>query len=520
MSAGDALKELRALDHETRLLEHVSATVSWDQETYMPSAAAEERAEQLSLLQGLVHQRTSDPRIRELLATWVVDPDAEWAGEEGLTAAGAELREVNQAFVREKQRQYRHATLLPDRLVREMAETASRGQNEWIAARRDNDFPRFRRWLQKLVELNRETADCLGYRETPYDALLDQYEPGATTAEVTAVFRSLRDELVPLVQAITAAPPPDTAVIRQPFAVERQQLFNEQIMVALGYDLQRGRMDRSAHPFTTTLGSDDVRITTRYDEHLVTSALFSTIHETGHALYELGVGETLRGTLLAEGTSLGIHESQSRLWENMIGRSLPFWQYWLPRLTEYFPDELHGVTADQFYRAVNCVEPSLIRVEADEVTYSLHIILRFELEQALIGGTLAVDDLPDAWRETSRNLLGVEPRSDAEGVLQDVHWSMGAFGYFPTYALGNLYAAQFLEVMERDIPGMWEETARGNTQPVLDWLRQNVHRHGRGRRAAELVQDITGGPLHHAPFVDYLRRKYHRLYGLQEAAGR
>ncbi len=510
-----ALKELRGLDREARLLEHVAATMSWDQETYMPEGAVDERAAQQSLLQGLIHERTSSQRVGELLGRWLHDPRAQWPAQGVSRTDGEDLSEVDLAFIREKHRQYRHAVSLPERLVREMAETASRSQNEWVLARKENDFSRFKPWLEKLIILNRETADCLGYSGVRYDALLDQYEPGVSTAEVKDVFASLRKSLVSLVQRISAAEQPDGSFLEQPFPVPQQVTFNEEVMTALGYDLRRGRMDRSAHPFTTTLGSDDVRITTRYDEKLLTSALFSTIHEVGHALYELGVGEELRGTLLAEGTSLGIHESQSRMWENMIGRSKPFWQHWLPRLQQIFPSELKNVDLERFYRAINRVAPSLIRVEADEVTYSLHIIMRFELEQALISGDLSTGDLPGAWREKSRDLLGVVPDTDAQGVLQDVHWSMGAFGYFPTYALGNLYAAQFLNVMERDLPLFRESVAQGNTAPVLDWLRRNIHRYGRVRSAAELVQQITGGPLDPAPFVAYLEKKYGELYRLQ-----
>lgn len=489
-----ALAELRALDREARLLEHTAAILSWDQETGMPEGAVEERSEQLALLQSLVHQRDADPRVGELLDQ-------------------LDQLEESDPFVREKRRQYEKQTRLPDRLVRELAETASRGQNVWVHARRDDDFASFAPWLEKLVAINREVADHLGYEETRYDALLDQYEPYATTAEVTRVFRELRQGLVPLVQRIGAAEQVETDFLRRGYPVDRQRAYSERLMNVLGYDLERGRLDLSAHPFTTTLGTSDVRITTRFDEHAPESGIFSTIHETGHALYELGTGKDLAGTLLAEGTSLGIHESQSRLWENMIGRSRPFWKAHLPALRELFPDQLGDVDPERFYRGINRVEPSLIRVEADEVTYSLHVILRFELEQALIAGDLPVAELPGAWREKMRDLLGIEPDTDAAGVLQDVHWSMGAFGYFPTYALGNLYAAQFLQVMEGEIPRMWETIAAGDTAPVLAWLRERIHRYGKVKSAGELIQEITGGPLKPEAFLDYLAAKYEDIYG-------
>lgn len=496
-----ALTELVALDREARLLERAAAVLSWDQETGMPDRAVEERAQQLALLQSLVHQRDTDPRIGELLEEL-----------QGYEAPEEDLP-IPLAFIREKRRQYEKQTRLPDRLVREMAETASRGQNAWVQARQSDDFAAFAPWLGKLVALNREAADHLGYDGTRYDALLDQYEPYATTAEVTRVFHELRRGLVPLVQKIGATEQVETAFLRRSYPVDRQRAFSEQLMKTLGYELDRGRLDLSAHPFTTTLGTHDVRITTRFMEHAPESGIFSTIHETGHALYELGTGENVRGTLLSEGTSLGIHESQSRLWENMIGRSRSFWTARLPELRALFPDQLADVDLEHFYRGINRVEPSLIRVEADEVTYSLHVILRFELEQALIAGDLPVSDLPGAWREKTNDLLGIEPDTDARGVLQDVHWSMGAFGYFPTYALGNLYAAQFLRVLEREVPRMWETIARGEAAPVLGWLRERIHRCGKVKSAGELVQEITGGPLNPQAFLDYLEAKYGEIYG-------
>jgi carboxypeptidase Taq len=504
-TATAALQELQDLDREARLLEHTAAVLSWDQETGMPERAVEERSRQLALLQSLVHQRDTAPRVGELLERLKPIPTP---AKETSTATGS--REA--AFLREKRRRYEKSTRLPDRLVRELAETASRGQNAWVHARRDNDFSAFRPWLEKLIDLNRETAEHLGYEGTRYDALLDQYEPYATTAEVTRVFQELREGLVPLVQRIAAAEQVDNAFLRRSYPVDKQFEFSDRLMTSLGYDRDRGRLDRSAHPFTTRLGNDDVRITTRFDEHAPESGIFSTIHETGHALYELGTGDDLAGTLLAEGTSLGIHESQSRLWENMIGRSRQFWTARLPALRELFPEQLRDVDLDHFYRGINRVEPSLIRVEADEVTYSLHVILRFELEQALISGDLPVADLPQAWREKMKALLGIEPDTDARGVLQDVHWSMGAFGYFPTYALGNLYAAQFLQVLEREIPDMWDQVSAGNTASVLSWLRERIHRHGKARSAAELVREITGGPMTPGAFLDYLNRKYEAIY--------
>ncbi|MFW5693961.1 MAG: carboxypeptidase M32 [Alkalispirochaeta sp.] len=516
-SSGDGpapgpISRLKELDAETVLLEHVAAAISWDQETYMPQRAVEERAQQQALLQSLAHERKTSPEVGELLAAAGVDPGAP---ERDVPAALVEkLGEVDAAFLREKRRQFQQSTRLPARLVRELAETGSRGQNAWITARKEDDYQQFRPWLEKLIGLSRETADALGHSGERYDALLDQYEPYMTTADVTRVFATLRDGLVALVQRIRDVPQVDDSFLQTRFPVEQQEEVSRRVMTALGYDLDRGRLDRSAHPFTTALGAHDVRITTRYDEELLTSSLFSTIHETGHALYELGVGEALHGTLLAEGTSLGIHESQSRMWENMIGRSRPFWKRWMPELQAIFSRQLGEVSVESFYRAINKVSPSLIRVEADEVTYSLHIILRFELEQQLINGSVSVDELPEAWNAKMKELLGIVPPRNAEGVLQDVHWSFGAFGYFPTYALGNLYAAQFLTTMERDMPTMWDDVATGRTQPILEWLRTNIHAHGKVRSAGRLVRGITGTDLDPSHFLRYLTDKYGELYSL------
>ena len=502
----DALTRLRDLDKESRLLEHTVAILQWDQETYMPEEAVVERAQQQALLQRLVHDRNAAPEIGELLAS------AGYDGTPSDRRATDDAIDWDGAFLREKRRQYERAARVPSRLVSEFAETASRCQHAWIAARRDDDFDQFRPWLKKLLGLTREMADSLGHDGNRYDALLDQYEPDTTTAEVARVFGELKEGLVQIVEAIGASEQVDTSFLDRSFPVGPQESISRSVMTALGYETGRGRLDTSVHPFTTTLGSRDVRITTRYDEHRLTSGIFSTIHETGHALYELGIAEGAEGTLLAEGTSLGIHESQSRMWENVIGRSRAFWSHWLPRLKEFFPEQLSDVDLERFYRGINRVEPSLIRVDADEVTYNLHVILRFELEQLLISGDLSVDDLPGAWHAKSEELLGIVPDNYAGGVLQDIHWSIGAFGYFPTYALGNLYAAQFSRMMERDTPRMWHEVASGNTSSILSWLRNAIHRYGKARTATQLVEEISGEVLDPSYFLDYLRNKYREIY--------
>lgn len=492
------LSELLAIDREARVLEHAAAVLSWDQETYMPARAVGDRAAQLSALHGLAHERSAAPRVGELI--------------DSLRARGVAAADA--PFLRAKERQYRRNCKIPTALVRALAETTSHAQAAWVRAREQDAFVQFLPHLERIIALNQELADHLGYETQRYDALLDQYEPYTLTAEVAALFNDLEQGLVPLVQAIAAAPKIEAGFLHRHFPQSDQESFSVALMTALGYELERGRLDRSAHPFTTTLGMDDVRITTRYDERFLPSALFGTIHETGHALYELGFDRSYGGTILAEGTSLGIHESQSRLWENMIGRSRPFWHHWLPRLKQLFPTQLDGVSLESFYRGINRVAPSLIRVEADEVTYSLHVILRFRIEQALIAGDLAAAEAPEAWRDLSRRLLGIVPSTDREGVLQDIHWSMGGFGYFPTYALGNLYAAQFLRRLEEDVPALWSDVEAGQTASILAWLRDRIHRHGRARTASELVQEITGAPLSAAVFLSYLRGKYGDIYAL------
>lgn len=507
MDPQSAVERLKELDREIRVLMHAESVLTWDQETQMPEAAIEERAEQISALEGIVHELITSAEIGDLLA-------AAGAGD-GTPAGEKTLQSVDRAFLRRLHRQYRRHTRLPARLVTDIAKTASRAQSVWQSARAQSDFEIFAPHLTHLLELRIESAELLGYDEHRYDALLDEFEPWATTSFVTGVFEDLQAELVPLVKEIASSKQVADPLSGRRFPREGQEAFGRFVLEHMGYEFSRGRLDVSAHPFTDKLGRDDVRITTRYSEDYLNSSIFGTIHEGGHALYELGFPKSIKDTILGEGVSMGIHESQSRLWENLIGRSLPFWQYFFPHLREQFPSELADVEIEDFYRAVNRVEPSFIRVEADEVTYGLHIILRFNLEKRLIGGDLEVDDLPDAWRDESKALLGIAPKNDADGVLQDIHWSHGAFGYFPTYALGNLYAAQFYASMRRSMPDLDERLATGDLSPVLSWLRSNVHAPGSTMTPGELCEEVTGAPLDAGHFVRYLREKYSDIYGLR-----
>lgn len=501
----ELITRLKALDKEIVLLGHATAVLGWDQETYMPEAAIDERSEQLAVLSAIHHDRSTAPEIGEILTKLGVD-DANPLGR-------ADLDPADRALLRHIHRNYRRSTRLPKELVVRIAQETSKGQAVWAAARKESNFKAFAPNLKTLLGLTLEVADALGYEDHPYDPLLDEYEPFMKTSEVSSVFDKLRTDLVAVLDKIRGGTPVDDSVVHRAFSVDGQEAFGRRVLAAMGWDFTRGRLDVSTHPFTTSLGVDDVRLTTRYNERFFNTGIFGTIHEAGHGLYELGFGDAIRGSSLSDGTSLGIHESQSRLWENMVGRSRPFWNHFYPVLKGIFPDTLSDIDAETFWKAINKVEPSLIRVEADDVTYGLHIILRFRLETELVTRKIAVDDLPERWNEEMKSLLGVVPSSDAEGVLQDIHWSMGGIGYFPTYALGNLYAAQFMATMRKDLPSLDDDLGAGRLDGVLGWLRDHIHRHGSAKTAGELVQDVTGSALDPNHFVAYLNDKFGRIYG-------
>ncbi len=502
-----ALDRLRQRLAETADLAHAAAVLEWDQETYMPPGGAEARGRQVATLRRFAHERFTDPQVGEWLAAATPESD------------------LDGALLRVTARDWRRATLLPSRLVSEQAEASARAKEAWKAARETDAFALFAPHLEQVLALAREEADLVrplvaeergpAYAPSPadarYDALLDAFEPGASTAAVAETFRQLREGLVPLVVAAADAPAPDDAFLRQPFDADAQWAFGLDVAQALGYSLDHGRQDRSAHPFTTAFGATDVRITTRVDPDFFPTAFFSTIHEAGHGIYEQGFAPELAGTPLADGASLGVHESQSRLYENLVGRGEPFWTWAFPMLEARFP-HLQGVSSDAFVRAVNKVEPSLIRVEADELTYHLHVLLRFELERALLAGDLAVDDLPGAWADGMRDLLGVAPETDADGCLQDIHWSLGAIGYFPTYTLGTLMSAQLWAAADRDLGGLDRQLAAGEFAPLLGWLREHVHRWGRVKTADQILVDATGSRLDAGPWLAYAQAKVERFY--------
>jgi carboxypeptidase Taq len=478
------------------------ALLGWDQETHLPSGGAGPRAEVLGALTEIAHERATSDRLGERIAAAAGAID----GAKGPLAA----------LVRESKRDWERSRRVPTELAQEVAVASSRSMMAWRAARKADDFERFRPHLERMVGLKRRVAEALrgSTEKSRYDALLDEYEPGMTAAR----FRELVDAVKPGLVALVAEAAPRSAKIRTDFlsagyGAQRQIEFAREILAAMGYDFERGRLDLTAHPFCSGIASPhDVRITTRVDEKDFSSNLFSVIHEGGHALYEQGLAAEWQGTPLGSATSHGIHESQSRLWENIIARSDPFWRHWLPRFRAAFPGRVDDVRHEEFVAAVNRVVPSLIRTEADEVTYSLHVMLRFELEWGLIEGEIAVRDLPGLWKDSMQALLGLVPPSDANGVLQDIHWSIGAFGYFPTYFLGNLYGAQLERAARRALPDLDAQLARGEMLPLREWLRREVHARGRELPAHELCRAVTGGELDPSHFLRYLEGKVARFF--------
>lgn len=503
MSAASPFAELCTLAREAALLESIDALLGWDERTYLPVKGGEYRAEQMTYIAGLVHRKRTDPRLGELLDELANSPQA------------ADPRSDDGATIRQLKRDYDKKKKLPIKLVEELTRASVLGQQAWVEARKNNDFASFAPHVEKLFELKRQQAAAIGYQDSPYDALLDDFEPNAKTAEVTKILAGLRDELVPLVQAIQGSSRrPKTDLLTRSYPVPQQEAFGKAAAKACGFDFNRGRLDITHHPFCSGMGPHDCRITTRYTEKFFPSAFFGILHEAGHGMYDQGLRPELFGLPPGTYCSLGIHESQSRMWENLVGRSRGFWTHFYPQLQQTFPAAVGGESLDDFFFAINKVEPSLIRVEADEATYNLHIIVRFELEQALINRELAVKGLPGAWREKYQHYLGIASPTDADGVLQDVHWSAALIGYFPTYTLGNLYASQFFEQAQADCGDLEAQFARGEFAPLLAWLQKKIHSQGQCLSATEICADVTGKPLSHAPLMRHLKGKFGALYGV------
>ncbi len=499
----EKLQDLKQRLSEIHDLEMANAVLGWDQLTYMPPGGAEARGRQMATLARLAQEKMTDPGLGKLIEELL--PYADSLPEDHDDAA----------LIRVAKRDFDRLTKIPPQLIARVYEHQSRCYMAWTEARPNNDFEKVRPLLEQTLEYSREVANCFPGYEHIADPLIDWADYGMKAKTLRVLFDQLRQELVPLVQAITSYPPSDDSCLRQHFPEKDQIAFGEQVIRALGYDFQRGRQDKSPHPFTTRFGYGDVRITTRVKENDFGEAFFSTVHEAGHAMYEQGCNPAFDGTPLFGGTSAGVHESQSRLWENVVARSREFWEYYYPLLQKTFPGQLGNVTLDTFYRAINKVQPSLVRTDADEVTYNLHVMIRFDLELQMLEGSLEVKHLPEAWNERYRSDLGVVPPDDRDGCLQDVHWYGGFIGgQFQGYTLGNILSALFYHHAVLEIPSIPEEIRQGKFENLHGWLKEHIYQHGRKYTAPDLIRRVTGRDLDIQPYIAYLKRKYGELYSL------
>ena len=492
MNPEQAYDALIGLSRQETLLASCADLLEWDQDVFMPARGVKHRAEQLALLAGLSHDRATDPRYDELLSVLEASPLVS----DPQSPIAVNVRELRRGFDRERR--------MPRRLVEESARVTALASKIWAKARKNNDYKLFAPWLDKIIALAREEADAAGHNGTRYDALLDDYEPGVTTDQLSQLFASLTADLAPLIGALRSnASAPRRSRARK-FPIDEQRVFCQSIAATLGFDVETGRLDTAQHPFCTSIGPGDVRIALRFAANDIASGIFTLLHEIGHGLYDQGLDPAHYGTPMGEAVSLALHESQSRLWENFVGRSEGFWQYFYPQLQRTFREALKNVSLEAFRQEIDRVEPGVVRVEADEVTYNLHIVIRFELERALIGGDLTSADLPAAWNELYQRYLGVTPNDDRSGCLQDAHWSEGLIGYFPAYALGNIYAAQIFNAAENDLGPLDAAFAAGDFAGLRRWLAENIHRHGMRFRSHEIIQRISGRPPDASALIKYL----------------
>lgn len=503
MSKEEKFEKFRQELTEMTHIKSALAVLGWDQEVSMPKKGADLRAQTISNLAGILHEKFTSHEFEKLLL------------EIAKYSEDGKLDEEEQCIFREVKREFDREKKMPVEFVKELSQICSKGQNVWAEARKKSDFAIFLPYLKKIVELKRQEAQLVGFANNPYDALLDTFEPYMTTEEIAIILEDLKKFLVPFLKRIMESDVRiDQNILKGNYPERKQLKFNTLVAKELGFDFDAGRLDVSTHPFTTTFNPLDVRITTRFKKEDLLYSLMSTIHEAGHALYEQGIQAKHFGMPLGESISLGIHESQSRIWENMVGRGKYFWRHFYPIMQKNFGEPFTSVNFDDFHRVVNHVQPSFIRTEADEVTYGLHIILRFEIEKELIDGSIEVEDLPKIWNAKFKEYFGLDVPDDAHGVLQDVHWSCGLIGYFPTYVLGNLYGAQFYEIARRDIENMEEKFSRGEFGQFREWLKKNIHVHGRMYSADKLVMNVTGEKLTSRYFIEYIERKYGELYNL------
>lgn len=496
------LDQLKQIMGEVADLHAAAGILSWDQQTYMPQGGAHARGQQLATLGKIAQAKATSDEVGKLLQ----DLRAEYAGVDTASDEGA--------LVRVASRDFDKAVRVPPEFVGEQAIVTSEAFEAWAQAKAKSDFSIFLPHLERVVALVKKYIAFFPPADHPYDTLLDDFEPGMKTADVQAIFAALRPKQVELIQAIASRPQVNDKFLHRKFDERKVWEFSAEVSRNFGYDWNRGRMDKAPHPFETSFSVNDVRITNRFEADHPLATLFSAMHEAGHAMYEQAINPAYERTSLAHGVSLGVHESQSRMWENLVGRSLPFWEYSYAKLKKVFPSQLDGVGLKSFYRAINKVDPSYIRVNADEATYNLHIMLRLELEIAMVEGNVELKSLPEIWKSKMKDYLGVVPPNDSLGVLQDIHWSYGSIGYFSTYALGNLISAQLWETITHDIRGLDDQIRRGEFQGLLEWLHENVHRHGRKYDPQELVQKVTGSRITPGPYVRYLTRKYSDIYGL------
>lgn len=494
--------QLKARLAEIADLNHAAALIGWDQQVYMPPGAAEEHGNMLGTLGKIAHEKFTSDEVGKLIEALKqempgLDPDSE------------EYR-----LIKVTARDYDQATRVPADFIVEQARVTTMAHQAWAEARAKNEFPLFQPHLEKILELVQRYITFFPPADHPYDTLLDNFEPGMKTADVKTIFETLRPQQVELIRAIGQRPQVDDSFMRVAYDEKTMWDFSNEVAKAFGYDFSRGRQDPTVHPFCTSFGHNDVRITSRWVPDLPFALLFGTMHETGHALYEQGIGSVWSRTPLENGASLGIHESQSRMWENLVGRSRAFWQHFYPKLQQRFPTQLGNVSLEQFYRGINKVQPSFIRVEADEATYNLHIMLRLEIEIDMLEGKVAIKDLPEIWNAKMQDYLGIVPPNDTLGVLQDVHWSGGMVGYFSTYALGNIISAQLWEKFNAINPDLEDQIRAGDFSALLSWLRVKIHQFGRKYEPQELVQRVTGSKIDSAPYMRYLQKKYTEIYGL------